>query len=187
MQKARDSKSEICFPDMGPVDGWKIVFYSDASHANLCEGTGSCVGYIVFILGKNNHCCPLTWKSGKARRVVKSTIGAETMALLDAMDESLYQKEILCQILSLSKNDLPIVGVVDHQGLWEAVRSTKLVEDRRLRIELAGVKESLQRGEIMEIRLCTSGEMLADCLTKKNADGRKLLAVLQSGILQLPM
>ena len=187
LQKARDSKSEICFPDMGPVDGWKIVFYADASHANLCEGTGSCVGYIVFILGMNNRCCPLTWKSGKARRVVKSSIAAEAMALLDAIDESLYQKEILCQILSLSSSNLPIVGMTDNEGLWQAVRSTKLVDDRRLRIELAGVKENLQRGDIREIRWCCSAEMLADCLTKKNADGRKLLAVLQSGILQLPM
>jgi len=187
MQKARECKSEICFPDLGPVDCWRLVCYSDASHANLCEGTSSCIGYVIFILGSNNRCCPLTWKSGKARRVVKSTIAAEAMALLDGIDEALYLKKVLFQIMSLSSKQLPVIGIVDHKGLWEAVRSTKLVEDRRLRIEIASVKESLQRGEIMEIRLCSSGDMLADCLTKKGADGRKLLAVLQSGTLDLSL
>ena len=52
--------------------------------------------------------------------------------------------------------------MTDNEGLWQAVRSTKLVDDRRLRIELAGVKENLQRGDIREIRWCCSAEMLAD-------------------------
>lgn len=187
MQKARECKSEVCFPDLGSMDDWKIVFYSDASHANLCEGVGSCVGYIIFLVGSNGQCCPLTWKSGKARRVVKSTIAAEAMALLDGIDESLYLKKVILQIMSLNQKDLPVIGIVDHKGLWEAVRSTKLVEDRRLRIEIASVKECLQRGEVMEVRLCSTTEMLADCLTKKGADGRKLLAVLQSGTLEFSL
>ena len=185
--KAKDSKAEIMFPDLGSVHHWRIIIYTDASLNNLCEGISSCVGYIVFLVGQYNRSCPLTWKSGKARRVVTSTIGAEAMALLAGLDEALYLKTILLQVLSLQAKSLPIIAYIDHQGLWESLRSTKLVEDRRLRVEIAGIKQSLQREEVKDVRLCSSAEQLADCLTKKGVDGRKLLSVLQRGSLDLQM
>ena len=92
---------------------------------------------------------------------------------------------MLADMLCLTMKSLPITIITDHEGLWGHVYSTHLTEDRRLRIDLAAAKESLQKGEIQEIRICSSAQQLADCLTKKNADGRKLLSVLQSGRLDL--
>ena len=187
LQKAKENRADIFYPDLGHVQHWRIVMYADASHANLCEGVSSCVGYIVFLVGERNRCCPLSWKSGKARRIVKSTIAAESVALLDGLEEAIYLKSILAQILSTEPASLPVICITDHQGLWESVRSTKLVEDRRLRIEIAAIKECLLRKDVSEVRLCPSAEQLADCLTKKGADGRKLLSVLQQGSISLQM
>lgn len=185
LQKARDCKCEVLFPNLGEISQWHLVTYADASFANLSNGTGSCIGYVVFLVGVNNRSCPLTWKSGKAKRVVKSTLGAEAMAMLEGIEASLYLKTMLADMLCLTMKSLPITIITDHEGLWGHVYSTHLTEDRRLRIDLAAAKESLQKGEIQEVRLCSSAQQLADCLTKKNADGRKLLSVLQSGRLDL--
>jgi hypothetical protein len=162
-----------------------LITFTDASFANLCNGTGSCIGYVVFLVGIDDRACPLTWKSGKAKRVVKSTLGAESMSLLEGIEASIYLKTMIVDLLCLTMKSLPITIITDHKGLWESLYSTHLTEDRRLRIDLAGAKESLQKGEIQEVRKCSSSQQLADCLTKKNADGRILLSVLQSGRLNL--
>jgi hypothetical protein len=182
--KAKNSKADIMFPDLGDSSMWKIVVYSDASFANLCEGTGSCIGYIVFLAGQHNRACPIAWKSGKAVRVVGSTEAAETMALKEGMAESLLLKKILSSVLGASGENMPVIAYTDHKGLFEAVCSTKSVKDRRLHIDIAEIKECLST-ELLEIKRCSSSEQLADCLTKKGADGKKLLSVLQTGVLPM--
>ena len=185
LQKARASKCEVVFGDLGAVEGWRIITFADASFGNLCNGTGSCIGYLVFLVGMNDNCCAIVWRSGKARRVCKSTLAAEMMALLEGIEESIYVKTLIVNTLSLSKNSLPITCVTDHQGLWDSIHSTHLTEDRRLRLDVANVKECIQNYDISEIRKCSSAQQLADCLTKKGADGRKLMSVLQKGRLSL--
>ena len=185
LRKARANKCEVVFGDLGTVECWRIITYVDASFANLCNGTASCIGYLVFLVGKNNNCCALVWRSGKARRVCKSTESAEMMALLEGIEESIYVKTLITNTLSLSKTMLPIICMTDHKGLMDCIHSTHLTEDRRLRIDVANVKECLQKADISEIRKVSSAQQLADCLTKKGADGRKLLSVLQKGRLNL--
>ena len=107
------------------------------------------------------------------------------MSLLEGIEASIYLKTMIVDLLCLTMKSLPITIITDHKGLWESLYSTHLTEDRRLSIDLAAAKESLQKGEIQEVRKCSSSQQLADCLTKKNADGRKLLSVLQSGRLNL--
>ena len=167
------------------MEDWRIITYTDASFANLCNGTASCIGYVVFLVGKNNNCSALMWRSGKAKRICKSTESAEMMALVEGIEESIYVKTVIINILSISKTMLPITCITDHRGLWDCIHSTHLTEDRRLRIDVANVKECIQKSEVSDIRKCSSAQQLADCLTKKGADGRKLLSVLQKGRLDL--
>ena len=55
----------------------------------------------------------------------------------------------------------------DSKNLWKAVQTTALVDDPRLRTDLAALKESLENKEITKINRIPGSEMLADCLTKK--------------------
>ena len=48
----------------------------------------------------------------------------------------------------------------------EAVYSTKLVDDKSLRVDIAAISESLARTEIREIKRCPGKDRLADCMTK---------------------
>ena len=180
--KLKEQKSEILFPGLGDYNNWKIVMFSDASYGNLSGGVDSCGGFLIFLTGQNKS-CPIVWKSGRVQRVVKSTLAAEGLSLTEGLDEAIYIRQILCEIFATNvKSDLfPIIGITDHEGLCRNIRSTKLVEDRRLRVDLAGVKQNIVRGEIREIKLCPSSEQLADVLTKKGVSGDKLLSVLQTG------
>ena len=67
------------------------------------------------------------------------------------------------------------------QNMWKAVNTSALVEDPRLRTELAVLKESVETGEVSNLRRVAGKEMLADCLTKKGASSSKLMDVLQKG------
>jgi hypothetical protein len=183
--KAKSSKTDVVFPDLGSVSKWRVVAYCDASFANLSDGVGSCMGYIVFLAGCQNKVCPIAWKSGKISRVVNSTEAAEALALSEAIGESILLKKVLVAVKGPDLKSIPITVFTDHKGVYEAVRSTKLVKNKRLRIDIAEIKECINKGDITEVRRCSTTEQLADCLTKKGSDGRKLLSVLQTGILPM--
>ena len=180
MNKAKYETAEIFYPDLGTPLSWKVIVYTDASFGNL--GTGSCGGSLVFLSG-NNNVALISWKSGKIQRVVKSTLAAEGLALSEGLDEAIYIKHIICETLGFNiENDiLPIIGITDHEGLYKNIRSTKLVSEKRLRIDLASIKENLNNGVINDIQLCQSEQQLADVLTKRGVNGVKLLSVLQTG------
>ena len=161
--------------------------FTDASFGNLSGRVDSCGGEIVFLVG-HGSCCAISWRSGKIQRVVKSTLAAEGLSLSDGLDEAVYVKRVLCELMGLMPDkNLPIIGVTDHEGLFKSIHSTKLVGDRRLRIDLAAVKESLDSGLIKEVKVCDTKDQVADVLTKKGVDGSRLLSVLQTGFLSLQL
>merc|ERR1712240_67679 len=65
VKHAQTVERKILFPDLGnPTEQqWRILLFADASYANLNSGTGSCGGFVVFLVGKENKVCPLSWRS----------------------------------------------------------------------------------------------------------------------------
>ena len=179
LQKAKCSTSSVMFPRLGDLGEWKIVVWADASHGNLCDSVASCTGYIIFLVGQSGQSCPVTWRSRKVRRVVKSTIAAEGYSLSDALDDGVYLKKLICEVTGL--DSVPVIGYTDHEGLYKNIRSTKLVEDKLLRLEVAAIRESIEKEDVTEVRLCSTHDQLADCLTKKGVNPNKILSVLQTG------
>ena len=169
---------DILFPDLGNLNQLKLVVFSDASHANLPDGYSSAGGFIVFLVGSNKRCCPLAWEAKKMKRVVKSTLAAETLALVEALDMAFYLGSVLSEIISVK---IPIECYVDNKSLWENTQSTKNVTEKRLRIDLASIKEMLQNGEISAIHWVESSNQLSDCFTKRGVSCEKLLNIIKSG------
>ena len=62
---------------------YNLVAFCDTSYANLNDNFSQ-GGLIVFLNGKDGNISPLYWNSKKMKRVCRSTITAETMALLEA-------------------------------------------------------------------------------------------------------
>ena len=84
------------------LDKLKIVAFADASFDNLPNG-GSQGGNII-LLTDDKSAAPLQWSSHKIKRVVRSTIAAEALALSDACDSALYLTSLAAEQLMIVKN-----------------------------------------------------------------------------------
>ena len=126
---------------------------------------------IVFMEGSNGKYMPLTWQSRKLRRVVKRTLTAETLPLQEVIEVAFMIKCILLEILNLNvKNQiLRIKCITDSKSLHDAVYSSNNPTEKKLKIELCSIWESLEKGEIQCIKWVNSKDQLADCLTKEGA------------------
>ena len=151
IRKAKQDDVCLHFPDLGDISKAQIISFSDASFGNL-KDTGSQGGIITFLLGQNGHFAPLTRHSKKITRMVKSTLGAETLALLEGAESSFMTKSFISEIYQLpSAESIQIICVTDNQSLHGAAYSTKTITDRRLNVDMCVVRDMLQRSEIQRI------------------------------------
>lgn len=182
----RKIKSEIVklnFQYLGDDESLKLVVYSDASLGNMSDG-GSQGGYVVMLVGDNRRFSPIAWQSKKIRRVVRSTIAAETLALADAVDSAVYIAQLYAEITSgqLKSGLLPIECITDNHSLYDTLHSTNHVGEKRLRIEISGIKELIQSGQVSKVKWNSAKTQLADCLTKRGASSLALLGALEEGV-----
>ena len=157
-----------------------IVCFADAAFANMTDGASQ-GGFIIFLVSGQN-CVPLFWQSRKLKRVVKSTLSAETMALMEGAEQCFLLKTILKEILNL---DLPIIAFTDSKSLKDCLYTSKTLEDKRLKVDICVLRDYLRQKEIHEVRWIATDEQLADPLTKSGVNPSKLLQVLQSARLSV--
>ena len=154
----------------------KVIAYSDAAHANLPSGASQ-GGLIIFLAG-NARVAPITWQSKKLDRVTKSPLGAETMALAEAADTSVLVVKMVEEIF---KNRLPpVTCLTDSRSLIDHMSTSHVIQDKRLRIDIARLKEMVELNEV-RCKWVSKDDQLADSLTKAGASSRKLLDVVQTG------
>ena len=80
---------------------------------------------------------PLPWKT-KTLCVVRSTLSAETSAMVDALDISYFLSNVLSEILFLKNvfhkmpdNQVPILAFTDNEYLFRTVHSTIMTNEYR--------------------------------------------------------
>ena len=73
--------------------------------------------------------------ANKIKQVVRSTTAAETLSLQEGLEDGIYLCKILEELLGSSVNEIPISAFVDNKNVVEAIDSTKMVDNKRLRIE----------------------------------------------------
>ena len=86
---------KIMFPNLGGTAEWKLIVFSDAAHANLCDGINSMRGHLVLLTGLSRRCCPFSWQTNKIKGVVRSTVAADTLSLQERLEDRIY----LCKLL----------------------------------------------------------------------------------------
>lgn len=86
VRKAKYNQYKIVFPCLGTSEDMDLLLYTDASYANLSDRFSSVGGYLILLKGKNGRICPIAWGSNKIKRVVKSTLAAEALALVEGLD-----------------------------------------------------------------------------------------------------
>ena len=185
LRKASMFQCSMHFPKLNDVNNCRLVVFSDASHSNLPDGVSSAGGFVIFLVDSQSNACPLYWESRKIRRVVKSTLAAETLAAADAIDSAYYISHILSQILFDSKLEIPIELFVDNKSLYDNVYSVKNVSEKRLRIDIASIKE-LVLTEKLKVRWIETANQVADVLTKRGVNPMKICNVFETGYIELP-
>ena len=167
----------IKFPLFKDLSSLHLVVYTDASCANLKDGSSQ-GGQIIF-LTDGKLCCPLVWHSRKIKRVVQSTLAAETLALVDGCEEALILSMVLGEVINGDKEKkLPILCLTDNKNLFETAHTSNVLSERRLLIEMAIVRQMVGRKEI-SLGWVEGKEQLSDVLTKNGASSASLKEVLE--------
>lgn len=180
IRKVKNNEMGLRFPKLN-LGKLYILCHSDASFNNLSNG-GSQGAFVILLGDVNGNCSPIQWQSKKVRRIVKSTLAAECLSMENAVDSAFYIKNVLCEILKLSSEQVHLKCVIDNASLYESLFSTKkLREDKRLILDISLLKEMYNKGEINSITLVESANQLADSLTKQGAPVDLLRRTIQGG------
>ena len=153
-----------------------LFVYTDASFGNLNdrESQGS---YLIFLVGNDYNCNLLSWQSKRLKGIPRSSLVAETIAVLEDIDVAIFIREIFQE---LTHHRLPLTVFTDNKSLYDAVKLSKYVQNKRLQIDTAAVKESINHSEVKNIESINT-KRLADTLTKSGANTNFLLKTLSKG------
>ena len=184
IRRLKYSKSQkITFTRLEDMNSWRILVFAEASFAN----SATChtqAGYSLLLADKNDRIYPLNWQSKRLNQVIHSTLAAERLALVTAIDSAIF---IRAQIQEITGILLPVICYSDNKSLINAVGSTKPVSEKRLRIDVASIAESLEKGEIESILWIRTGYQLAKCHTKQSCSETNLEKTLENGKIDFPL
>ena len=164
----------ILFPNLDMKNIYLVV-YSDASYKNLAKG-GSQGAYIIF-LSDGSRCCPIHWSSTRIKRVVKSTLAAETLALGEGCDTAFMLSKMISEIIG---KEIEIKCITDNQSLYETAHTSNTLTDKRLLFEISSIREMIDKEEI-KLSWTPAKEQLSNVLTKTGVSGTQLIQVLAKG------
>ena len=168
-RKVKSSESDFFIRKLGPVENWTVEVSTDASLSNLNEGVDSVEARIILVKNDKGDCAPLLWGANKIKRIVDSTLEAECLSLLSGLKEAIYTREVIEEIFNLKDKAVPVKAIVDNKSTVDAIYSTAPLEDKKLRRDVARIKQMLNRKEIRSVSWCPGREQSADCMTKRTA------------------
>ena len=175
----KNNQSFIKFPSFNSLEDIKVVVYTDASYANL-PGGASQGGQLVFLTDGSN-CAPILWHSRKVRRVVKNTLGAETLSLTQGAESAFLIAKIASEVIHGKKDlQLPVTCVTDNLSLYQSGHTTNNLLDDRLKIDIAIIREMVSKNEIT-LEWVPGSDQVSDVLTKKGASNKKLIGIIERG------
>ena len=182
-----------------------IVAIGDSSFANVGKSkTASQAGLIVlladntgnkFLQGEASRVSALIWRSHRIKRVVRSTLTAETMAALEAVESGDLIRGHLAELhggLEYKSHavDVPrnfkMVHVTDCKSLYDLLQKRGTIpSERRLLIDIEALRNDIDENNMVS-KWINTRQMLADCLTKGDRRAADYLRyVLRTGLYRL--
>jgi hypothetical protein len=185
LRKTQSKHVPLRFVPLGPNRTVKV--FTDSAWANTGDG-GTQGGYTVFLHdGKRANL--VGYQSRRLKRVAKSTLAGETMALVDGVDEGLclayLHDELMGKDLSspgegvkvelvrrenLGNKMIPIYGQVDCRSLTDHLNNShpKTI-DKRLMVDLQSIREDIESGVVSSVTWVPTARNPADSMTKPGA------------------
>jgi hypothetical protein len=157
----------------------KLYVFVDGSFANnkdLSSQIGS-----TFVLGNEKVSSDheftiignlIHWISIKAKRVTKSVLASEILAMSDGVDKAYAIITTLKRITDqLKLSAIQMVVCTDSYSLYECLVKLGSTKEKRLMIDIMSLRQSYERREILEIRWINGQDNPADAMTKANSNG----------------
>jgi hypothetical protein len=177
VRKIKSTRSRLLFPCLGDTNQIAVVTYCDATHASLPSGASQ-GAFFVFLTG-NGRAAPFMWESRKLQRVTKSPLASETMELAEAADAG-YLSAVMVQEAFGTAERPAVKCLTDSLSLIDNLKTSHVIQDSRLRVDVARIREMINLKEI-QVDWIEKGGQLADPLTKAGASSTKLFEVLKEG------
>ena len=116
------------------------------TYASLEDGSSQ-GGFIIFVCDMTNRLAPICWLSKNLDKVTKSTLASETFSFSEATEAGVLIATMLQETFTLPRLS-EILCKTDYASLFKTFNSSNLVSDRCLRIDVARVKEMIEKKEI---------------------------------------
>lgn len=178
IRKVRSQEVSIMFPNDFDLASCQLVCFCDSGFANLPD-SGSQEGLLVFLVDNQGVYCLIAWHSKRIKRVVNSSLAAECLAAVDAAETSILLRSKLEELLCLPTGFINITLISDSKSLVDNVHSSTSVDNKRLQIDVAILREMVERGEIMQFRWISTIYQVANALTKHGTSTEYLLGILR--------
>jgi hypothetical protein len=183
----------------------RIVTVSDSSFGN--SGKYSQNGYLTMLCSADDsHLCGrfnlVDYKSNKSKRVATSTLHAEALAAINAIEGATFLQTYLLELEKSGVSTMqllmpeqmsglvPIVSATDCNDLYESLLSPAQTASstKHLALYIAALREFRTTGRIQAYVWVDTRDMIANSLTKLKDDGSnepELLEVLKSSVWKL--
>lgn len=171
----------LVFPKLDIASVYLLV-YSDAA-TNSGSDYKCQLGYIILLMDAYNRCSILQFSSHKSRRVTRSSLAGETIALADAFDNVFLLQHDLQRILG---KQIPILMMTDSKLLFDVITGNKYTTEARLMVDIAAVREAYNQRTISNIALIERAYNIADPLTKIT-HSNILQNIMETGYLRHPI
>ena len=158
------------------LESTRVASYTDASFNSMIDGSSQ-GAFIIFLYDKNGSCAPISWASNRIKRVVRSSLAAETLAFMEGADSAHFVSKLLEEVLT--KCVINVDSFTDSKSLFDVVGTSSLTTDKRLRVEISAIREMVDNNELT-INWLKKELQVSDCLTKKGASTALLLETLQT-------
>ena len=176
----KKDRVQLKFPSLGDYRKLSVSVFSDATYASMDDGSSQ-GGHIVFLRGVNNKVVPISWQSKRLYRVTKSPLASETLALCEGADAGFLVSSLVREIFNLPSLP-PVQCYTDNRSLTDTLVTTRVISDRRLRVDVARLREMVAEKEIC-VTWVDGKSQVADALTKRGASSVSLIEVLNSSFI----
>jgi len=171
---------------------YTIQAIADAGFANT-ESQKSQAGQMIRICeagkGPGRKGCLLEWRSRPLRRVVRSTLGAETLSMVEAVDLAIHLGDLHLDMTHLRPkgtpvNDesfrlgrMPIDVFTDCRSLWDLKQTSRVALEKNLMPDVAFLRAMHAERKLRDSIWVPTNEMICDELTKDMTSGLALAAL----------
>ena len=172
---AHDNVAHLKFPKL-KQESLRIDGFSEAAYANNHDITSQ-LGRIILVTDDTNADIPISFKSYKSRRVVRSVLSAEVIAFADMFDDAYA---IRTQVQQAIRCSVPMHLMTDSKSLFDIISKGSRTIEKRIMLDIHAARHAYQCDEISNIGFARSADNIADGLRKRKKQA-SFLDILHNG------